>query len=171
MVCGALDKEPGTMATMAIATRSEDTYPRAPMGLLRAPFPGTTYGKRYIQIRKSEVTVEKKDAGGRILVKSHRKWFGDQRLGAFKVSVDGVPAGKVPPDGSLDVTCDPGSHTVRIRQWWYRSEPAQIHVSAGETVALKADIPRDGNPVARVAAFMFTPWRVLSLKETPNGSQ
>jgi hypothetical protein len=172
MGCGVLDKEIGITPTMALAnTRLEDTYPPVPMDSLKVQFRGTRYGKRYIQIREHEVTVEEKRASGRIVVESHRKWFGDQRLGTFRVALDGVPAGSLPPEGAVDLACDPGTHIVRIRQWWYRSQPTQVHVSAGETVVLDADIPRDGSPVVRFVVFMFTPWRALSLTETANGSR
>jgi hypothetical protein len=156
---------------MPIATiRLEDTCPPEAMGSLKAPFRGIGYGKLYTQISERGVTVEEKGASGRILVESHRQWFGDQRLGTFRVSLDGVPAGKLLPEGSVDLACDPGVHIVRIRQWWYRSRPARVDVSAGETVALNADIPRDRNLVARLAVFMFTPFSALSLTVVANGS-
>lgn len=110
--------------------------------------------------------MAEKATNGHIVVASHRKWFGDQRLGTFTVSLDGSSAGKLLPDGAVDLTCDPGPHTVRIRQWWYRSEPTQVLVSADQAVSLNADIHREGNALVRMARFLFTPSKALSLTKS-----
>jgi hypothetical protein len=110
-------------------------------------------------------------SSGHIVIESHRQWFGDQRLGTFTASLDGSRVGKVPPEGRVDLLCEPGHHVVRIRQWWYRSKPMQVDVPAGHVVTLNADIPRSGNLVARMVTFIFTPWRALSLSEMANGHE
>ncbi len=48
-------------------------------------------------------------------------WFGDPRLGTFTIYVDGANRGRVSPGKSLLITCQPGRHVVRLRQWWYAS--------------------------------------------------
>jgi hypothetical protein len=109
----------------------------------------------------SENPVE--DARSTIVVENARKWLGDQRLGAFHVALDGKKAGVAFPGERLDVACAAGPHTVRIRQWWYRSQPVPVDVKAGEEVCLVADAPRDGNVMVRMAKLIFRPSRSLTL--------
>jgi hypothetical protein len=109
--------------------------------------------------------MDEQDTSGRIVIESHRKWFGDQRLGTFVVSLDGTSAGKLPPEGRVELRCASGVHVVRIRQWWYRSKPTEVQISIGQTVSLRADIPRTGSVLNRMTTFIATPWRALSLTE------
>lgn len=102
----------------------------------------------------------------RIVVESRRRWFGDERLGTFTISLDHAKAGKVPPTGRLDLPCTPGPHVLRVRQWWYRSAPLRIHALEGGSVFLTADIAHRGHVFRRMTTFCFTPWRALSLTTT-----
>lgn len=100
-----------------------------------------------------------------VVVESPRKWFGDQRLGTFTVSLDHTKVGKLPPKGRLELLCPAGSHVVRIRQWWFRSRPLQIIASEERPVVLIADAVRGGNLFARMGVFGFSPGRALTLVE------
>jgi len=98
-----------------------------------------------------------------IVVENSRDWFGDQRRGAFVVSVDGVQVGIALPRERVSHTCPPGAHSVRIRQWWYRSAPTAVQTVAGEPTVLKGDIPRDVSVLRRMALLLFRPSRSLVL--------
>lgn len=98
-----------------------------------------------------------------IVVENSRDWFGNQRQGAFVVSVDGERVGIALPRERVSHTCAPGAHSVRIRQWWYRSAPTAVEVIAGEPTVLKGDIPRDRSVLGRMALLMFRPSRSLAL--------
>jgi hypothetical protein len=104
-------------------------------------------------------------SSGRIVVSSHRHWFGDQRLSSWSVTLDGKVVGKLLPEGNVNLRCEAGAHVVRIRQWWYRSRPTEVHVTDGQTVNLVADIPREGSIVGRMFFFIVAPGRALSLTE------
>jgi hypothetical protein len=98
-----------------------------------------------------------------IVVENSRDWFGDQRFGAFVVSVDGLRVGVALPRQRVSHTCAPGTHHVRIRQWWYRSTPMTVETWAGEATVLMGDIPRDRGFFGGMALFMFRPSRSLEL--------
>ena len=104
-----------------------------------------------------------------LAIESSRDWFGDQRLGTFTVSVDGKNVGKLPRVGRIDVSCEAGSHVVRIRQWWYRSPPLSVTALSGKTIFLKADRSRV-RLLRRFAIFAFTPWRALVLAKESEGA-
>ena len=101
-----------------------------------------------------------------IIVFQDRSWFGDPRLGAFVLSIDGRRAGVVRVQDSLTVSLQPGQHALRIRQWWYRSPAVSLDVSAAQQVRLRADIDRTMGGFRRWLRFMFTPWKALVLATT-----
>lgn len=105
----------------------------------------------------------------RIVVESQRRWFGDQRLGTFSVFLDQARVGKLPPIGRLDLSCAPGTHVLRIRQWWYRSPPIRVDALEGGSVLLTADIAHRGHFLIGMKTFIFAPWRALSLTDTSKG--
>jgi hypothetical protein len=98
-----------------------------------------------------------------VLVFQDRQWFGDPRLGAFIVTVDGRRVGVAPVRGRLVVRVQPGVHTLRIRQRWYRSPGIELTVAEGATVRLQADIPKHLGFAKRMARFMFKPSCALML--------
>jgi hypothetical protein len=100
---------------------------------------------------------------GTVVVFQDRMWFGDPRLGAFVVYVDGKRAGVAPVQGQLTVAVTPGVHRVRVRQWWYRSPLVEVAVAEREVVRLRADIPRSTAFPARMARFTFTPSKCFVL--------
>lgn len=100
---------------------------------------------------------------GYIVIRTDREWFGDPRLGTFTASVDRRRVGKLPPEGHVEMCCVPGSHVVRIRQWWYRSPSVEVRVSPGESVLLMADIPRTGSAFIRFFRLLLTPSKALTL--------
>ncbi len=95
----------------------------------------------------------------RIVVFQDRVWLADPKLGAFVVYVDRKRVGVAPVMGESAVAVTPGAHTVRVRQWYYRSPAVQVAVESGATVRLRADVP-SGRGIARM---VFTPWRCLNL--------
>ena len=101
---------------------------------------------------------------GRLVVFQDRKWVvADPRLGAFSVSIDGTRVGIARVEGEFGREVSPGSHRVRIRQWWYRSPPVEVDVLKGETVRLRADIDRSVGPVRRMGRMLVHPSRSLTL--------
>jgi len=104
-------------------------------------------------------------ASAHIVVRTHRQWFGDPRLGTFVVYLDNERAGVLPPEGRLDLQCDPGDHVVRIRQWWYRSHPIRLCLLPAQSLNLNADIVRTGGLLIRMATLILTPGRALTLDE------
>jgi hypothetical protein len=100
-----------------------------------------------------------------MLIQSRRRWFGDQRLGAFGVYVDGTRVGTIPPLGRLELQVMPGVHVVRIRQWWYRSRPTQITAASGGTVLLDADMSHRGSFGRRLTTYLLNPSAALSLSD------
>ena|ERR1039457_458997 len=106
----------------------------------------------------------------RIVVESHRRWFGDQRLGTFTVSLDNARVGKLPPTGRLELQCAPGTHVLRLRQWWYRSPPTHVSAPEGSSVFLTADVAHRGHLVRALNTLVFAPWRALSVTANSRSS-
>lgn len=103
------------------------------------------------------------DATGTIEVFQDRQWAGDPRLGTFTVYVDGVRAGKVRPLDTVSFPVTGGTHSIRIRQWWYRSPTVTVAVDAGKRIRFRADAPR-GRAGLRL---LFHPSASLSLLQWP----
>jgi hypothetical protein len=106
--------------------------------------------------------------GASIRVDHRRTWFGDQRLGAFRLSLDGQRVGVVMPGEIFDLTVTPGPHTLRIRQWWYRSPPLAVEVDPSEVVLLDADVDRSVGAFRRFLILLFKPSRALTLARSPD---
>jgi hypothetical protein len=104
-----------------------------------------------------------KSATGEIVFFQDRKWFGDRRLAAFFLTIDGRRIGKVPYRSQLAVSVAPGEHLVRVRQWWYRSPRTCVEVPPGATITLQADISRA--PMRRrFLTFLFRPSSALKIE-------
>lgn len=106
-------------------------------------------------------------ANGTIVVFQDRRWFGDPRSGVFTVSVDGKRVGRVAVHSESAFPVAPGSHTVRIRTWWYRSLPVTVNVGSEAEARLRADILRTLSFLHRLAKGVFTPGASLVL-ESPD---
>lgn len=91
------------------------------------------------------------------------RWFGDPWLGTFTVYVDGIKRGRVSPDESLVVTCRPGRHAVRVRQWWYMSPRIDVEIQPDQQTALKGGFSQTGNLLSRMLTGLFLPWRAMTL--------
>lgn len=89
-------------------------------------------------------------------------WIGSQKRGAVHVSLDGHKAGIAFPEQRLLLSCAPGGHKVRIRQWWYRSAQLNVDLGPREVLELVADEPK-GGAWTRLAVLVFRPWRSISL--------
>lgn len=105
-------------------------------------------------------------ASGKVVVFQDRDWaITDPRLGAFVVSVDGNrPSGVAPVRGETSVEVPPGRHTVRIRQWWYRSPQVEVNIGPGQVVRLRADIDRSVGVIRRMGRMLVRPFRSLTLE-------
>jgi hypothetical protein len=97
-----------------------------------------------------------------LIFRSNRRWFGDQRLGAFTVWVDGVKVGKLAPSAILEKGVSVGSHTVRIGQWWYRSKNGDIEVHTDQRLIVDIVNPRSNGFIKQMRLFMFAPRRSLA---------
>ncbi len=105
-----------------------------------------------------------------LVIESIRDWFGDQRLGAFHLYLDGKKAGIILPRQSLSVMARPGPHILRIRQWWFLSPVVSIEVAPGEKMRLTADVELKGNLAKRMLTLMTKPSRSLILNPVSDAS-
>jgi hypothetical protein len=105
------------------------------------------------------------DATGTIEVFQDRQWAGDPRLGTFTVYVDGVRAGIVRPLDKLTISLAGGVHSIRIRQWWYRSPTVTVDIQEeGQRFRFRADAPK-GRAGLRL---LFLPLSSLILLQWPD---
>ena len=122
--------------------------------------------------RRDKLDLVNSDSRTGIEVFQDRQWAGDPRLGTFTLYLDGTRAGLVRPLSKLRVDVEPGPHSLKTRQWWYRSPVITVEVEAGEVVRLKADgpkgrndfsacysIPRPHSPLSRCKRKHAFPWR------------
>jgi hypothetical protein len=99
-----------------------------------------------------------------VVVFQDRTRFGDPRMGAFKVYLDGRKAGIAPVHGELSVAVAPGDHTVSVGQLWFRSPAMTVAVAPGSTTRLRADIPLSLPLARRMVLFLLRPRRCLVLE-------
>ena len=102
-------------------------------------------------------------ADATISLEAPRPWVGNQQLGAFIVSLDGRRVGVVMPQGSLEVSCPPGRHRVRARQWYNTGPVFEVELAEGETVRLTVDLVRRDSLLMRFLTLMFAPWRGIAI--------
>jgi hypothetical protein len=105
-----------------------------------------------------------------IVVSNTQLWSGDQRLGAFYVTLDGLRAGVAFPGDRATISCAPGRHVVRIRQWWFKSDPVTVEVGPAQELHFVASGPRGGNAAARMITLLVRPSRSLKLDPRATGS-
>lgn len=79
---------------------------------------------------------------GHVEISQDRDWFGPPRRGAFAVYVDGSHFGTLAIKSTIRMTLPIGPHRLRIRQFYFMSPTVNINVESGQTLRLKADIPR-----------------------------
>ena len=103
---------------------------------------------------------------GTVVVFQDRHWAGARWLGSFRVTIDRRPAGTVPVSSELTMEVTSGRHSVRVRQWWYRSPSLDIDVPGGGTIRLRADIARTAGAVQRMARMILRPSHSLTLTLT-----
>jgi hypothetical protein len=114
------------------------------------------------------VTSDTPESSAIIKIENYRTWFGDQRLGAFRIALDAQKAGVILPGQSLELSVAPGPHVLRLRQWWYQSQPITVDVHPSEWVRLNADVVRSGGPMHRFLTLLFRPSRGLALVRRPD---
>lgn len=100
-----------------------------------------------------------------MIVFQDRTWFGEPRMGAFTVYLDGAKAGMAPVQSAIELRVAPGRHSIRVGQSWFRSPQMLLDLATGSSVRLKADIPRDIPLLPRMARFAVHPRRCLVLVE------
>lgn len=101
-----------------------------------------------------------------VVVFQDRTWFGDPRMGAFIVFLDGARVGVAPVQGQLELHVSPGLHSLRIGQSWFRSPRVNFDLGPGCHARFKADIPREVGLLPRFAKFAVAPRRCLVLQES-----
>jgi hypothetical protein len=99
---------------------------------------------------------------GWLVVSNDYQWIGNPRAAGFVVYLDGKQAGTAPLHQALNVQVEPGTHTVRVRLWYFLSPRTQVEVKAGQVVRLNADIPRT-LPWRRKMRGLVDPFHWLSL--------
>jgi hypothetical protein len=99
---------------------------------------------------------------GYVEIFQDRDWFGDPRLAAFVVYVDGARRGNLALKSMMKIQLPIGPHRIRIRQWYFMSPSLNVNVTTEETIRLKADILRA--PLLRGLLRMVFINRALELK-------
>jgi hypothetical protein len=103
------------------------------------------------------------DRSSSIVISSTRRWVLRPRSGTFTVSIDGRRVGSVAPVDRLVVACTPGTHVVRVRQGWLRSEPTPVEVTDGESAEVGVDDPARRGRLTTWRRMLLTPGRSLML--------
>jgi hypothetical protein len=98
-----------------------------------------------------------------IAVVSNRKWYLSPRSGTFAVTLDGRRVGAVAPVDRLELHCSPGTHVLRVRQWWLRSKATPVEASEGSVSYVEVDDPSGGPFLRTWLTMMFAPGRALTL--------
>ncbi len=100
----------------------------------------------------------------RLTFRSNRRWYGDQRLGSIVVWADGTKLGRLTPNETVEERMVPGSHVVRIGQWWYRSRAVAIDIRSNQSLIVDVVDPRSNKFVKQMALFLFAPRRSLTFR-------
>ena len=110
---------------------------------------------------REQVTSE---PAGTIEIFRDRPRVGGLRLGKVTVSVDGARVGTLRPLEELRLSLSPGTHTMRLRRWWFRSRAVTTAVREGQRTRFKA-----GAPERRTKwRLLFSPSSSLSLLQWPD---
>lgn len=103
------------------------------------------------------------DLMSEIVVVNDFAWLGNPRFGVFTVAIDGRRLGRAPLDEELRCSVAPGSHTVRVRQWHYKSPRLTVEVLPGAPTVLRANKP--AGPVWKaMLRLAFRPFHALSVE-------
>jgi hypothetical protein len=107
------------------------------------------------------------DPLGEIVVVNDYAWLGNPRWGGFTVAIDGQRVGTAPLGAQLRWPVEAGTHTVRIRQWHYKSPRLTIEVLPGTPATVRANKP--AGPVWQaMLRLLLHPFNSLSLE--PDGA-
>jgi hypothetical protein len=98
-----------------------------------------------------------------IILTTPRAYFGDQRQGAFRISLDRRGVGLLMPQGSLDLSCPPGRHRLRARNWWFASPRVELELAPGAVVHFSVDLARRDSLLKRFLTLMFLPRRAIAV--------
>ncbi len=104
-----------------------------------------------------------------IAIRNDYMWIGSPRLGEFSIYVDGRYAGRAALGATEKIPVSPGTHTVRVRLWWYLSPRVTVEINSGSAVYFKVDIPRNRNLLNRMVKGMFDPFHLPVLEERADG--
>jgi hypothetical protein len=105
-----------------------------------------------------------------IAVRNDYLWNLNPESGEFIIYIDGRCAGRAALEATEEIPVAPGTHTVRVRLWWFFSHRMTVDVDPGSAVYFRADIPRNGNFLFRMMKGMFDPFHFLVLEEVKDGS-
>jgi hypothetical protein len=103
------------------------------------------------------------DLMSEIVVVNDSGWLGNPRFGGFTVAIDGRRVGRAPLHEELRCPVAPGTHTVRVRQWHYKSPRFAVQVLPGAPTVLRANKP--AGPVWKaMLRLALRPFHSLSLE-------
>jgi hypothetical protein len=98
------------------------------------------------------------------LINAYR-WIGDARIARFHLYVDGKKVGSARPlGGSCQTRVAPGSHSARIRFWWFFSPTTSFEVASAQNLRLTGDIQRELSVPRRMADLALHPLSSLTLR-------
>lgn len=107
---------------------------------------------------------------GTIVLTTPRAYFGSQRQGAFRISLDGRRVGLLMPQGSLELPCPAGYHSLRARNGRFASPRVELELAPGAVVRLSVDLARRDSLFKRFLTLMFLPWRAVAVTEADASS-
>ena len=103
------------------------------------------------------------DLTSEIVVVKYSAWLGNPRFGVFTVAIDGRRVGRAPLGQELRCPVALGTHTVRVRQWHYKSPRLAVQVLPVAPTVLRANRP--AGPVWKaMLRLAFHPFHSLSLE-------
>jgi len=106
------------------------------------------------------------DPTSTIVVNSNRRWVGSARNDSMTVTIDRKRVGRVAPVDRLEITCIPGIHSVRVRQWHLRSRPIDVRATAGSLVSVEVDDPSLRPFLRSWLSSMVAPGRALTISQS-----
>ena len=105
-----------------------------------------------------------------LILKSNRFWVMSTQSGTFAVYLDGKRFGNLKPVDVVKIPCNPGTHKISVRQWWYRSRPVSFSIERGESALAAVVDPGQQKGLRAFARFLFTPGSALTVLQPQVGS-
>ena len=97
------------------------------------------------------------------LRRDSRDWT--ERLRAYRVLLDGAPAGTIRRGATIELDVEPGLHHVQVAIDWGRSPRLELELAAGDDVGLRCFT--DATPVTALWRATVGRRRYLGLEREP----